>query len=731
MKLKLTLQRPSGPEADIVVTTDAAATVGEVAAVLAAASAHGAQPVAATLRIVDAAAGSQPAIEPDIALGEAPIGSGATVAVVAPGTAVPPKQAAVAVLRVLEGPDQGKTFPLPPGTKYLGRDAQLSDVVLSDPLVSKRHARLDVFSQSIRVVDLNSANGIEVDGGLVPRIDLDNGSTVRVGDTVLVADIAAVESEPTLVNSGPVPFNRSPRVDDRFPGEELIAPVLPGESERSPFPWLVLAAPLILGPVMFMITGQITSLIFIAMAPLLVAGNFFAQRATKKRKQKLDFEKFDTRFATLSERLASEREVERRVRQRETPSTVEVHEDAMRLGPLLWTRRPEHWQFLSLNLGRGILPSRTTVTINGEDAALPEPLDRLTSLIAQYEEIDDVPVAENLHFAGALGIVGRQDAAADVARGLLVQATGLHSPSELVVASIVGPSWTPEFEWLKWLPHTGSAHSPITGSHLANSAATGGRLLSSLEELVAVRKAAARAQAADRGAANLKSSAIVAGASAGEKGESTKPPPTPTPAVLLLVSDDAPVDHARLVQLAESAADAGVFPIWVSRRIDDLPAVARTFVTVEQDATTVGFVRLGSSAVAVAAERITPQQALAFGRRLAPVFDAGAVLSDASDLPRTVSLLSLLGPEIASDPAVAVERWRQNDSIHDRTSAPRPRRAGTSARHRRPVRRGRDAPRPALPGSARARRRHHRRGQERVPAGVGARDGCRVRAPTA
>ncbi len=36
MKLKLTLQRPTGPEADIVVTTDAAATVGEVAAVLAA-----------------------------------------------------------------------------------------------------------------------------------------------------------------------------------------------------------------------------------------------------------------------------------------------------------------------------------------------------------------------------------------------------------------------------------------------------------------------------------------------------------------------------------------------------------------------------------------------------------------------------------------------------------------------------------------------------------------------
>src|SRR5690606_33511898 len=116
-------------------------------------------------------------------------------------------------------------------------------------------------------------------------------------------------------------------------------------------------------------------------------------------------------------------EIERRVRQGETPSTREVYDDAMRLGPLLWTRRPEHWQFLSLNLGRGILPSRTSVAISGEEAALPEYLDRLVELTSKYEEIDDVPVAENLFFAGALGVVGRQDAAADVARGLLVQAT--------------------------------------------------------------------------------------------------------------------------------------------------------------------------------------------------------------------------------------------------------------------------------------------------------------------
>ncbi|NYF11326.1 S-DNA-T family DNA segregation ATPase FtsK/SpoIIIE [Leifsonia sp. AK011] len=677
MKLKLTLQRPSGPDTDVVITTDAAATVGEVASVLSTIGSQSSpQPAtAATLRIVDPVGSAHAVLEPEVALGEAAVGSGATVAVVPPGSTAPAKLDNVAVLTVIEGPDTGASFALPLGTRYLGRDASLSDVTLTDPLVSKRHARLDVFSQAVRFVDLNSANGLEVDGGLVTRVDLDNGATVRVGDTVLRADIAPTEAPSVLVNDGPVAFNRSPRVDARYPGEKFVAPLLPSEEDKAPFPWLVLAAPLILGPVMFMVTGQLTSLIFIAMSPLLVAGNFLAQRATKKRKKKLDGEKFDTRFDDLSETLARERDRERTVRQAETPSTREVYDDAMRLGPLLWTRRPEHWQFLSLNLGRGILPSRNSVTISGEESALPEYLVRLRELVESYEEIDEVPVVENLYFAGALGVVGRQDVAADLARGLIVQATGLHSPAELVIASIVSPAWTPEFEWLKWLPHTGSVQSPITGTHLANSSATGAALLSALEEIVASRTA--RAKSEKRGAASLKTSAIVAGASAGEKGAATEPPPTPTPAILVIISDDAPVDKARLVQMAEAAADVGIFPLWVSSKVENLPAVARTFVTTEgPESTEVGFVRLGSQRVSVVADHVTRAEALAFGRRLAPVFDAGAVLVDSSDLPRTVSMLSLVGSDLADDPQVAVERWTQNDSIHVRSGIPAPRRAG-------------------------------------------------------
>ncbi|HWR86563.1 MAG TPA: FtsK/SpoIIIE domain-containing protein [Rhodoglobus sp.] len=674
MKLKLTLQRPSGPEADIVVTTDAAATVGDIATAIASVDPHRSTTPSGpgTIRIADAS-GAQTVLEPTVAIGEAALGSGANVAIVPPGSAAPQKTAIAAVLTVIEGPDRGKTFDLPVGTRYLGRDVGLADVVLSDPLVSKRHARLDVFTHAIRLVDLNSANGLEVDGGLVTRVDLEDGATVRVGDTVLQAQIAEVDEASTLQHVGPVAFTRSPRVDRRYPGLKLKAPLFPSEQDKQPFPWLVIAAPLIIGPVMFIATQNPMSLLFVALSPLLVIGNYVAQRSTRKRKQKLDFEKFDSRFESLAKQLADERETERSVRQQEVPGTREVYDDAMRLGPMLWTRRPEHWQFLTLNFGRGSLPSRTTVMLNGEENALPEPLARMQALVAQYEEVDDVPVAESLFSAGAIGVVGPTDAAASFARGLLVQATGLHSPAELVIASIVSPGWTAEFEWLKWLPHTASVHSPISGTHLANSAATGNALLSALEELVAQRSK----KPTERGAVNIRDSAIVAGANAGEGGKSTQPPSSPTPAVVVVISDDAPVDQARLVQMAERAADAGVFPIWVSQRMQGVPAVARTFVRTETgDTASVSFVRVGETGIEVVGEPISRVEALAFAKRIAPVFDAGAVLDDSSDLPRTVSMLNLLGTDIAEKGSVAAERWRQNDSIHDRSGVLRPRRAG-------------------------------------------------------
>src|SRR5699024_11343494 len=63
--------------------------------------------------------------------------------------------------------------------------------------------------------------------------------------------------------------------------------------------------------------------------------------------------------------------------------------------------------------------------------------------------------------------------------------------------------------------------------------------------------------------------------------------------VIVLVTNDAPVDRARLTQVLERGADVGVHALFVSPTVESLPAVCRSFVDVTNglEVATAGLVR--------------------------------------------------------------------------------------------------------------------------------------------
>ncbi len=67
----------------------------------------------------------------------------------------------------------------------LGRSAGC-DVRIEDPNVSRRHAELRQQGTSYWIVDLDSTNGVEVNGARVERSKLDHGDTVTLGECELV-----------------------------------------------------------------------------------------------------------------------------------------------------------------------------------------------------------------------------------------------------------------------------------------------------------------------------------------------------------------------------------------------------------------------------------------------------------------------------------------------------------------------------------------------------------------
>ena len=86
-------------------------------------------------------------------------------------------------LTIVKGPMAGETFDLDENTITLGRDPK-SSVFLNDMTVSRHHARIDlsgISSGFATVEDLGSLNGTWVDGAIVSRAVLKDGSTIQIG----------------------------------------------------------------------------------------------------------------------------------------------------------------------------------------------------------------------------------------------------------------------------------------------------------------------------------------------------------------------------------------------------------------------------------------------------------------------------------------------------------------------------------------------------------------------
>src|SRR5690606_20004276 len=241
-------------------------------------------------------------LNPDLLIGDAPIGSGFLAEVINVGAntaSVGTVGAHPAVLiTVVSGPAAGQEFPLPIGHFMIGRDAG-NDVTLVDPLVSKRHARIEVASTFVEIVDLNSANGILVDGGLVQRLRVIPGQSFVLGDSELVVrlvsdfDGTAAEADPVLERGGALLFNRSPRVEERYSGEELPEPRYPRDQVQRLFPWPMLVAPIVLGVAVYFMMNNPRALLMIVMTPMMMLGNFISQRTNigqRLRKEEASFE---------------------------------------------------------------------------------------------------------------------------------------------------------------------------------------------------------------------------------------------------------------------------------------------------------------------------------------------------------------------------------------------------------------------------------------------------------
>lgn len=670
MRIKLTLRRPEDRLTDLEVTADATATVADVASALYLADPMRAgmqAPEGLTLQVQDPGAGPTGvrALDRSVDLIQAGLRSGSVVSIARSSTEYTTKAEsrgpAVALLRVLSGPAEGREFPLPVGSSSIGREGDV-DIRIPDPALSRRHCRINI-SDSVEIIDLQSANGVLIAGERVERAAIAPADTILIGDTSLA--VVLLHRPGGAAPSSPVvQFNRSPRVVPRFPYRPLRAPDAPREMNPQTFPVFMLIAPLFMGGFMFLMTGSPRSLMFVVMMPLMAGAGYMNRRYQQRKDLELQIEKFSEGMASLKRRVAAAQQLERAVRLVEAPSAADTVDSAFRLGRLLWTHRPEHHAFGTVRLGIGVAPSRVGIELPGDNNCIARFWDELLDMQEEYSMIAGVPIVGDLRQCGSVGVAGAGSEAAGAARGIVMQIVGLHSPADVAVAAITSSTSRGAWEWLKWLPHTTSPHSPLPGDHLASTRLQGASLVARIEELIEQRTGGEAPQL--RGPMTI------------DVADETQEPPAPiTPALILVVEDDAPVDRARLVRIAERGPDAGVHIVWCAADVAALPAACRTYVSVDDafEGASAGHVRLGERSYPVSIETVSEEVATGVARHLAPVVDAGVPIDDDSDLPRSINWLKLAGTELAEESQAIVERWKENGSLNVRDGSPPVRRS--------------------------------------------------------
>ncbi|MFD5629536.1 FHA domain-containing protein [Streptomyces sp. NPDC127072] len=507
MQIRLTVVDPLGPPSeprgraaacDVLVTAPAGTALADIASPLASA-------VGGSDSQVVLYAGTERLDAQRCTVGEPPLTDGAVLSLGAPAEPGPDVDEVAAQLQVIGGPDAGGVHLLHGGQIRIGRSAD-ADVPLDDPDVSRLHCAVTVTPEGrVSVADLGSTNGTTLDGtrvdtrpvrfapgallrigesalrlappastpsvGTTPdgeghvRVSLRGGAQeddaeparpaptasvphARVGDTSRdsqdrtppggethhaygSAEWGAAEGVPTPQEPGPVVPEQAgaPRIETR---ESATAPYAEDTDAHASGPDTRRGTPL---RGMDMPSGARRRSGLGAWARRLTQGRGASEAGRDIYDYDYD-EEGDGEAAPEKDLPVTPTRVSE-----SWPDPATLLLTALGPGPRLWERGPGHPQALTVRLG--------TADRAAHDGSGP---------------LSAVPVTADLREAGALGLAGPRERLTGLARAVVAQLAGLHSPDALEIVLISADrsrtveERTAEWSWLGWLPHVRPTH---------------------------------------------------------------------------------------------------------------------------------------------------------------------------------------------------------------------------------------------------------------------------------
>jgi S-DNA-T family DNA segregation ATPase FtsK/SpoIIIE len=517
-------------------------------------------------------------------------------------------------VRIVSGPGAGITYRLVPGDYDIGTapGCRIRLAEGAPALAARVRVHLDGRAEL-----LETENALLDGKPSRPQSPWREGSQLAVGNILLELTSRRTARAPLVAAEDGLglEFNRPPRFLPPAAGAKFRLPTPPIKPDKRPVPLLpILLLPAGSAAIAIFVTHR-WSFVFIALlSPLAALVTQFGGRKQAMLKYLEKKEEYDRAVAGVRADIDAAVLDEQHNLRLSLPDPATLLQMTVQPSERLWERRWQDPDFLSVRAGTADLPSSVSVDDPEQDE------HRRNTVPWLYQ----VPVALPLRRVGVAGVAG--SGATRLAGWLTAQAAALHSPTDLRIVVLAGPSGERDWSWTRWLPHT-QAQGEDAYALIGSTADSLARRVGELGQIVAARGAAG--PDITRGGVNG------------------------YPDILVVLEE---ARRARslpgVIALLRDGPAVGVHTICIDREERLLPEECGAVVVTEAGTGTAK-VRTGSAAALENVRGDSPEPAWYedFARALAPLRGVGD--SDESALPGSVRLLDLLQIEPPAAQALA------------------------------------------------------------------------------
>ena len=394
----------------------------------------------------------------------------------------------------------------------IGR-ARECQIAIDSKQVSSHHAKLQKHQGQWKLSDLGSSNGTYVnekketeailspgdfiDIGLCHMLVEKNSLTIRFAGSISIHLPARLETRPYSEETGyPFLFKRSPRLHRKIETTEIEIQTAPTIGSKPSINWLTVLLPpvatiAIMATMVLAFNFSKTSLLFTA--PMSMIGilvtvlNYRSQKKKHSGAELTRMKKYDEYLQQIVSDIVAKQAKQREILLQAYPDTANCITTAMNADRELWDRKSDDADFLTLRVGSGDVKSCVSLRIPKEVLTLES--DQFSTYPAKIESahktVSDCPITFDVLRSVTGGVIGERASVLRLVRNLIIQASTHHSYDDLKIITICSKEEWPEWEFVKWLPH--SFDDTRTRRYLACDHHQAEKLLGQLEDTLAQR----------------------------------------------------------------------------------------------------------------------------------------------------------------------------------------------------------------------------------------------------